>query len=183
MTDLLADLRDLIEQAGGRCALIGGHAVNVWLEPRVTADIDLTVVATPAVVQQISDDLTRRGWSLQRQVGADQPSGPDFLRFEGAPDLPPIDLQISKMAFQHQLVGRAYAAMPPADPTPAIAVATVEDLIVLKLIAYRTKDMADLLGLAQLEGVDWSHVESLCADWDLGDRLAWIRQQLSSVPR
>ena len=50
-------------------------------------------------------------------------------------------------------------------------VATVEDLIVLKLIADRTKDQADLEGLLALGALDWAYVERWATTWGVLDRL------------
>ena len=42
--DLAAVCRHL-DAAGIAYSIIGGHAVNAWLEPRFTADVDVTVAA------------------------------------------------------------------------------------------------------------------------------------------
>ena len=39
----IEDLARLFEEVGVPFALIGGHAVNHWLTPRLTGDIDLTM--------------------------------------------------------------------------------------------------------------------------------------------
>ena len=46
--------------------LIGGHAVNTWLEPRFTGDIDITVQAGPGEVQRLGDLLAARGYPVTR---------------------------------------------------------------------------------------------------------------------
>jgi hypothetical protein len=43
--DPIALIASVLDGAGLAYALIGGHAVNVWLEPRFTADVDVTVLA------------------------------------------------------------------------------------------------------------------------------------------
>ena len=42
------DVARILSGAGAAYALIGGHAVNAVLEPRFTADIDVTIAAEPA---------------------------------------------------------------------------------------------------------------------------------------
>jgi hypothetical protein len=56
-------------------------------------------------------------------------------------------------------------------------VATPQDLLILKLIAYRSKDRIDLEGLVGLPSIDWSYVEKQCKDWDVLDRLDEVRRR------
>ncbi|HJW70905.1 MAG TPA: hypothetical protein VJ829_16250 [Candidatus Binatia bacterium] len=51
----------------------------------------------------------------------------------------------------------------------------LSDLIVLKLIANRPKDHVDLLGLVQLDALDWAYVEHWAAEWCVADRLRVLR--------
>ena len=48
----------------------------------------------------------------------------------------------------------------------------------LKLIANRPKDRIDLLGLVQLDGLDWAYVERWAVAWDVADRLRALRGDL-----
>lgn len=54
MDDPLGALAGILEEAGIEYALIGGHAVNAWVEPRFTADIDLTIEAGVAQMRQLA---------------------------------------------------------------------------------------------------------------------------------
>lgn len=57
----LAFLARLLDRAGLAHALIGGHAVNVWLEPRFTADIDVTVLTDREAMARLRTDLEAAG--------------------------------------------------------------------------------------------------------------------------
>ena len=151
--DPLALLAAVFDSAGLAYALIGGHAVNVWLEPRFTADIDVTVLADPAAMARARAGLAAAGYQVATEHGADLPSGPDFVRFTRGADDPPFELQVAKTPLQEALVARARR-----DPA-GVATATPEDLILLKLIAHRPKDLADLAGLLALPGLDWDYIE------------------------
>ncbi len=166
--DVLATIAAVFEQAGLRYALIGGHAVNAWLEPRFTADVDVTVAADPAALARARDALEALGYVVNAEHGADLPSGPDFVRFTRGPQDSPIEIQAAKTQLQHDLIARATRSS-------VVATATPEDLIILKLIAHRPKDLADLAGLLALEGLDWSYVEDRARDWDVMDRLERLR--------
>lgn len=167
--DVLATLASVFEQAGLAYALIGGHAVNLWLEPRFTADVDVTVAADPAALARARAGLEALGYRVNAEHGAELPSGPDFVRFVRDPHDPPIEIQAAKTSLQHELIARATR-------DSGVATATPEDLILLKLIAHRPKDLADLAGLLALTGLDWSYVEQRARDWDVMDRLVRLRE-------
>ena len=50
MDDSLGALSGTLAEAEVVYALIGGHAVNAWVEPRFTADIGLTIVFKNRVI-------------------------------------------------------------------------------------------------------------------------------------
>jgi hypothetical protein len=160
----------LVEEAHLEYAVIGGHAVNAWVEPRLTVDIDVTASADGLV--ELHRVLLSVGYTIERDTGAEQPSGPDFLRFVNADRSVVLEVQTAKTAFQHEIIRRALR------DESGTRVATVEDLIVLKLIAYRTKDQADITALMSLPDVDWQYVEHWCRQWDIGDRLRVHREAL-----
>jgi hypothetical protein len=157
-----------LESAAISYAIIGGHAVNTWLEPRFTADVDLTVAAGPEDLMRMNQALEKAGYSIARQHGATLPSGPDFVRWlSGAGDV--VEVQVAKTDLQREVVRRAIVAESGA------RIATKEDLIVLKLIADRPKDRIDLEGLCALDGNDWSYVERWAREWDVVSRLERFR--------
>jgi hypothetical protein len=72
----LATVARLLEQAAVPYAVIGAHAVNAWVEPRITADIDVTVQADGEAINRLEHVLAAAGWSVAPKYGATQPSGP-----------------------------------------------------------------------------------------------------------
>jgi hypothetical protein len=164
-------LARIFEAASIPWVLIGGHAVNVWLEPRFTADLDVTVQAAPLELRRLTDTLAQHGYVRERVFGADQPSGPDFVRFVSASGDVVLEVQAAKTAFQREVIRRAVVG------AQGERVATIEDLLVSKLIADRPKDQADLLGLAALPDVDWGYVEHWAAEWGVTDRLRRLRDR------
>jgi len=170
MTNPIAEVAALLEASGVPYAIIGAHAVNVWLEPRFTADIDVTVQAGAPELRQLQAALASRGFSVAREYGAELPSGPDFVRFISRDSTIVVEIQAAKTDFQREVIRRGAIER-------GIRVATPEDLIVLKLIANRPKDAIDLIGLARLPAVDWTYVEHWASEWGVADRLARLRQQ------
>lgn len=154
--------------------LIGGHAVNQWVRPRWTKDLDFTVAADPAALQRAAEGLSAAGFTVARAEGGRAASGPDFVRYVRAATGDIIELQTAKTAFQVSVIERA---LPSAD-RPGLMIATREDLIVLKRIANRSHDWADLVGLARIPGIDWAYVERWADAWQMQARLEVLRARL-----
>jgi hypothetical protein len=169
MSSGISRLAEILERAGFRYAVIGAHAVNAWLEPRYTADIDVTVELSAGGMSGLKDILATHGFALSHEHGADLPSGPDFVRFTTSDRLTAVELQVSKTAFQQEVIRRARRE-------GGVRVASPEDLIVMKLIADRPKDQIDLEGLRHLPGLDWGYIEQWASEWGVLDRLAQRRR-------
>ncbi len=166
--NVLASVAGLFERASIEYVLIGGHAVNTWLEPRFTADVDVVVVAGALEIQRLDEQLREQGYAVDRKHGDGLPSGPDFVRYVSSSSDITLEVQAAKTEFQREVIRRA------TDPA-GVNTATPEDLIVLKLIADRPKDQVDLLGLAKLPDLDWTYVERWAAEWQIEDRLERLR--------
>ncbi len=169
MGGALAAVARLFEEAGVAYALIGAHAVNAWIEPRVTADVDITAQVSHATQERLEAVFCAAGFELARAEGANLSSGPDFLRFVSLDRLVIVEIQAVKTEFQDRVVERAIAA------EDGVRVATPEDLIVLKLIANRPKDHVDLLGLVQLDRLDWTYLEHWAGVWEVLPLLRGLR--------
>jgi len=116
--------------------------------------------------------LLAAGFHVAREHGAALPSGPDFVRFVAPDGELLLEVQAAKTALQREVVQRAVAT------ASGLRVATIEDLIVLKLIADRPKDQGDLDGLSRLPGIDWRYVERCAQEWSVEQRLRRLRSEL-----
>jgi len=160
-------------EGGLRGALIGGQAVNCWVEPRITLDVDVTVVSDGEVVRDVVERFVAEGFVILIKQDPGSASGPDFVRMRHADTSVELDMLVAKTEFETTVIGRAVNA--PGLPLP---VATVEDLLVLKLLASRNKDWKDLYDLGKLPDVDWAYVERWCAFWEISERLTNLRAEL-----
>ena len=61
------EVAGILSGAGAAYALIGGHAVNAVLEPRFTADIDVTIAADVAALQRVRSALLAAGFRVERE--------------------------------------------------------------------------------------------------------------------
>jgi hypothetical protein len=170
VADVLASLGNLLTRAGLPYALIGGHAVNVWVEPRFTADVDVTVQATVDDLARLKASLAAEGYAVVREHGVELASGPDFIRFTSPRAGVTLEVQTAKTDFQREVIRRA------APAGGGVRVASPEDLIVMKLIANRAKDRADLEGLLGLPAIDWDYVERWATAWGTLEELRRLRR-------
>jgi len=167
----LVEVARRLERAGVSYAIIGAHAVNVWVEPRVTADIDVTAEVSASGATRLIRVFEADGFTCARVHGDVQPSGPDFVRLVSADGVVVVvEVQTAKTAYQRRVIERAVASH------DRVRVATPEVLIVLKLIADRPKDRADLAALMALPDLDRDYVERWAAEWQVEDRLRRLRE-------
>ena len=61
----LERIAGILERSGVRYAVIGGHAVNGWLEPRFTADIDVTVAISAEELNELLGVLEAEGLAIE----------------------------------------------------------------------------------------------------------------------
>lgn len=171
MTTPLESIANTLQQGGFSYAVIGGQAVNNWLEPRFTSDIDITLVASVSDQQRLLQLLQSKNFTLEKQFGDKQVSGPDFLRFVSSDKQIILEIQIAKTQLQNDVVKRAI------EGGFGLRIATPEDLIILKLIANRPKDQIDLVGLIKIDNLDWEYIRDWSEKWELEDNLQAILQK------
>jgi len=143
----LAALSSALNELPQPFMVIGGIAVIARGVPRQTIDIDATVAAG--------------GLDMARLLGVLQPHGitariPNALEFarqrqvllmRHSPTGTPLDLSLAWLPFESEALGRAT----PVDFGGVhIPVVSVDDLIVLKAIAWRTRDRSDIERLLAL---------------------------------
>jgi len=163
--DPLGLLAEVLSENEIDYAVIGGHAVNAWVEPRFTADIDVTIAASASDLDNIKAAFKRRGFTIAVEYGTEQASGPDFIRFTMSDSRIVLEFQVAKTRLQDDIIHRAH------QDSRGLRIASPEDLIVLKLIANRPKDQIDLIQLCALPDLDWDYMAGCAAEWDLTDLL------------
>jgi hypothetical protein len=131
-----------------RFCIIGALAVQRWGEPRLTQDVDLTILTGFGSEEPYVDAL----------LGRFEPRRPDARLFalqhrvvlmrSGAGV--PIDAALGAMPFEERAVARAsaFALQDGAELTTCSA----EDLVVFKAFAGRDKDWLDIEGIALRQG-------------------------------
>ncbi len=146
----LASTADL----GLGCALVGGFAVSVRVEPRFTRDIDIAVaVEDDLVAEALIRDLVARGHTPVATVEQQSVERLATARIRLA-DGQILDLLFASSGIEPELV--AAAEQTEILPGLSIPVATVGHLIALKVLARdddsRPQDLVDLRMLVGVAG-------------------------------
>jgi hypothetical protein len=134
----IAELASILDDLSVPYMLIGGLAVAAWGEPRATLDVDVSIWVEPANLAATVRALCSRLQAL--------PANP--LQFAEETRVLPmlsslgirLDLVFAALPAERALIARAHPKFLGGRP---VSVATVEDLIWMKLISQRPKDADD----------------------------------------
>jgi len=161
---LAQELQNLFEKKKWKFCFIGGVALQRWGEPRVTQDVDVSLLTGLGTEEAFVDDLLKkyRGriedakqFALRNRVL--------LLRSDGGVG---IDIALACLAFEQEVIERSTLF----EFLPAINLRTcsAEDLIVMKSFADRSRDWADVESIIvrQQHHMDWPSIDkqltSLC---------------------
>jgi Nucleotidyl transferase AbiEii toxin, Type IV TA system len=148
MTDLTQTLRQmasLFDTMGIPYALMGGMAVRAYGIPRPTYDVDFTIAVDRRRLPELYQAVRDLGYTVPEEYAGgwvDQVGSMPLIKFrtyltERSID---IDIFLAESAFQEQLLARRRQGQ--LDESPVWFVSP-EDLILLKLVAGRPRDLAD----------------------------------------
>lgn len=164
-----------IERLGIPYAVMGGFAARAWGLPRPTYDADIAIAVDSDGLQRLLNALDAAGFD----VPAEHRSG--FLDTVGSFQKAKVnhfacghvwstDLFLANGAFLESALARARAA---PIGTARVQVMSPEDIILLKLIAHRRKDLADVEEIVVLcPDLDASYLRRWAATLGIADRLA-----------
>jgi hypothetical protein len=170
----LHDLVGLFETLGIPYAVMGGLAVRVYAIPRPTFDVDFTAAVgrdrLPALYAQLKTmgytvpDQYAKGWV---DTVAEMPIVKTKQFIEGRSI--DIDIFLAESPYQQQLLARRRSEK--LDGLPVWFVSP-EDLVLLKLISYRPRDVADIGDLLFTQGqLDESYLRKWAATLGVSARL------------
>ncbi|MBN1837703.1 MAG: nucleotidyl transferase AbiEii/AbiGii toxin family protein [Spirochaetales bacterium] len=150
-----AGLQSFLLEREWRFCFIGGVALQRWGEPRVTQDVDCTLLTGFGKEPQFVSELLGRyqpriedaeAFALRNRVLLVSESGIG------------IDISLGGLPFEALLVQRAssFRFLPEIE----LRTCSAEDLIVLKAFADRRRDWADIEGIVvrQRGRLDWRYV-------------------------
>jgi hypothetical protein len=152
------ELQDFLRKSRSEFCFIGGLAVQRWGQPRLTVDVDLTLLCP----------LGSEAQTVDRVLAKFPGRLPDARKFALANRVIlvktaagiPVDIALGAMEFERRCVERASEF----DFGPGLRLRTcsAEDLIVLKAFAGRGQDWVDIeyVIVRQRKRLDWQQIES-----------------------
>lgn len=152
--ELLRDTVDVLTRLEIPYALIGGFAVRSHGVPRTTYDVDATVLLEREKLPRLFDAFEEIGYTvpdIYRSKWVDLVAGMPVVKvlsFDQGKSIPG-DIFLAESEYQQSVIARRkryWVEDFEAD------VASVEDLILLKLMASRPRDIADIADLLFLPG-------------------------------
>ena len=159
--------------------LIGGQAVLLHGEPRLTLDIDITLGVDPGRLDDVMDACEVLGL---RPL----PSEPD--RFVRSTFVLPaadatglrVDFIFSTTPYERQAIERAQHVELAG---VAVPFASAEDLILHKLFAGRPRDLEDAAGIVRRKGenLDWKYMERWAEQFSAIEGRESLLQQLRAL--
>ncbi|HEV7224541.1 MAG TPA: nucleotidyl transferase AbiEii/AbiGii toxin family protein [Pirellulales bacterium] len=146
LSKALAEFTRLFDRLNVQYAVMGGIAVRAHGIPRPTQDVDFTVAIQRDHLQEFYDAARLLGYSIPEEYASgwvDQVAGMPLVRVRNYTEGKSIDVDVflAESPFQRELLARARIEQ--VDDL-AIRVVTPEDLILLKLLARRPRDLGDV---------------------------------------
>ncbi len=157
--DAALRLQEFCRGKGWRFCFIGGLAVQKWGEPRVTDDVDLTLLTGLGTEAPFIDALLALDWvepRIPRAREFAQARRVLLLQTKGGVGL---DIAMGAFPFEEEAVrrGQEVALL----PGRVLRLCTAEDLIVFKTFAARSQDWRDVEMTIVRQGddaLDWRYI-------------------------
>ena len=180
LRELFDDLRDALDTLGVPYAVMGGIAASAWGLPRFTHDIDVAVNLRASETGPLLRTLEERGYVIPeefRRGWSDRLAGTRKLAVKRllGKHVWDVDVFLAESDFLRSALRRRRLVDLDGRQTPLI---TPEDLIVMKLLAWRPKDQGDIDDLLLVVGaLDEAYLREWAERLAIRDRLdeAWRR--------
>jgi predicted nucleotidyltransferase len=165
----LESLAAILDRLGIQWVLFGALAANLYRgETRLTGDTDLLLADAGRDRALLDDALAEAGWKRFSAT----PDG-SLLRLRHA-DLGIVDLIMAGTVYERIAIDRS--RLETLRDGVSVRALTPEDVVVFKLIAGRSKDLADIESILLTgRALDERHIERWAAEWDVLDRWRALR--------
>ena len=146
-----------LETRGLGFCFIGGLAVLRWGEPRFTRDVDVTLLCPFGSEDEVSSPLLDSGY-LGRISDAREFARRSRVLLLLSPNGVPIDIALAALPFEEGMVEQS--SFFEFEAGSGLRTCSAEDLIVLKLFAFRPRDVldAETMVIRQRAAVDWQYI-------------------------
>lgn len=137
----LAALQRLLNQFANQGVIIGGVAVSILAEPRYTADADAVILLNAEDLPRLLTVAKQEGFAPRIENAEQFARRNRVLLLQHTESAVNVDISLGVLPFEMEMVERAtlYQTGSLELPLP-----TPEDLIVMKAVAHRPKDILDI---------------------------------------
>jgi hypothetical protein len=156
----LAALMEWFRSAGLRAAIIGGVAASLRGKPRLTKDVDAVVLDADA--DELLETAAAFGFSPRIDDAVEFARRTRVLLLRYLPGNIDIDLSLGALPFEEEVIERS------TDVDVGqllVRIASPEDLVIMKAVAGRPRDIADIEGILEVQ-----------PDLDVERIRRWIRE-------
>lgn len=164
--DALNVVCNFLDKNGFPYAIAGGMAVAIWGEPRATFDVDLVVIADAASQERLQNAIRSESAFVLEPQTLPMPPEINIVRAHlldksaHNPAIILVDLLVLSEAIAASLLKRRVSMTVAGIPR---WVCSPEDLILLKLLSGRVKDLEDVRGIRRIQGTAID--EAYLQDW------------------
>ena len=149
VAELLADLRGAFEALGARCYLFGAQAAIVHGAARLTADVDVTVDLAARSSAELVNGLAAAGFEPRVPDLGDVVETTRVLPLVHRPTRIPVDVVLAGPGLEDLFFARVEEHAIGGVPVP---VASAEDVLTMKVLAARPKDLDDAEAIIRARG-------------------------------
>lgn len=142
----LVSLQRLLSRFNERGVIIGGAAVSILGKARYTEDIDAMFLLSIKDIPQLLEAASKEGIEPRIDNAAEFARKSRVVLLKHVISNTNIDLSLGALPFEQEMVERSVVHQ--VDEALQLRLPTPEDLIILKAIAHRPKDMEDIRILA-----------------------------------
>jgi predicted nucleotidyltransferase len=134
-------LQRLLEKFDNRGVIIGGIAVGFLGRPRLTEDVDAMFLLSTQDIPKFLE--AAKNENIQPRI----PNADEFARknrvllLQHVPTETNIDISLGIMPFEEEMIERSIVQ---STATLAVRLPSPEDLIIMKAVAHRPKDLEDI---------------------------------------
>jgi len=164
-TDLLSKIASAFRKSGIPYLVIGGQAVLLYGEPRLTQDADILIGLAPENSSQVENALRELGLTIPLEDPAEFVRENMVLPAVSKDTGVRLELIFSSAPFEQQAIKNAKAVTIKNVP---VDFASLNDLIIYKIVAGRPRDIEDAEKLIarNLDEVRTSHIRKWLALFD-----------------
>lgn len=144
--DPLDALQRLLKKFDDQGVIIGGIATSLVGKPRYTADVDAMFLLSTAEIPRLLELAKKEGIEPRIDAAADFAKKNRVLLLRHVSSEINVDISLGILPFEEEIVERSTVHK---FNTLQIRIPTPEDLIILKAVAHRPKDLQDIRDIVE----------------------------------